>query len=1306
MKVYEGSMSDRPQEKSILPGRKWPYSYKTSAVGPDGRRVNILHDFYVPALQRSVSYDRVAGYFRSTSLAATSQGFSAFTAAGGKMRLVVGADLKEEDVEAICAGDSRRMADRLNQQLGDPENWPEDVARGVELLAWMVAKGYLEVRVAFRVHNQTGKPLVFSATEDGYVHEKWAVFTDVEGNRLYVSGSLNESKTALVQNAENIDVHADWWGDIERRRADEAQMAFENIWSDRNPHLRVMTLPEAVKQRLVKIGQGVSAPAEIDGSTARQVQVAAPSAMEGLRFALLKDGPKLPGGRFVGMETAPVEPWPHQEVVARKLIETWPYSYLLCDEVGLGKTIEAGLAIRSLYLSGLVKRVLISPPASLTEQWQREMASKFLLPFARALTGSSVRHEYIFPLEEIRSANTLYEPDLCIVSTGLLRRKDSQHEVQTAARFDIALVDEAHYARRKNPKNGARAHPRFSDLYVTMRDHLRKRSECLWMATATPMQLDWIEVFDLLPLTRRVGPFQYDPSLTWAYYQALGSLVRGQDIHDSQWEFLRRSITSLSFHDPFLRTYLQEAVIDGRIRAVTRQWLERGRVPSGSDRRNIQRLIFATAPLSRVMLRHTRPLLEIYRKKGKLGANLAKRKILPVPRITFTSQEKRAYNELETYCKDLTSQIAAHSDGGHVPNSLGLLLSFLRLRFASSLFAIRETLRRRKERVIATSSHLKEPGSPDGDFDNLDVLGGDDEDQGEEILASLLKHRTPQDLEWERDELSKMLVTLENLSGVPSKMKELLSVLDRQRTAGGRIRQTVVFTRFYDTLQDIVRRLREIDSSMLIGTYSGKGGQYVEPKSKRLRGVEREEIKHRFLRGEIDVLVCTDAAAEGLNLQSADLLINYDLPWNPMKVEQRIGRIDRIGQKYECIYVLNLCYVDSAEQIVYDRLLKRLAQASDVVGTQQFSMLPVTFEEFIDLAAKKIGPEELEARAKERIALQCQRTASMEIPANDLYDIYMRLKEKRGPQPAPVTLESIWEAISQSKHLRDIGCTVSAKSSDKMITLSGLDIVLDGTLLTVSRSLFEEGLAAAEGRLHFASYGDQVFEAILDEFSAHELAPCICRLSERVPGRDAEVVSYAVACINEGGHPETRLITSWSELEGVQLDESAELTETDVTGLKQKLRDMVRHEFDPTRAVQRLERENERAAHAQIIMDLLAARSLLHPVGSTENDNFWTLVKDRDTLVAERERLMVTELPVTTLKKIRKELLFDFQVPHVGQTVTITAPILFVGTALDAACRIAEGMRAKKPDLTTGMVERRINREIERELKAFDSVQT
>lgn len=186
-------------------------------------------------------------------------------------------------------------------------------------------------------------------------------------------------------------------------------------------------------------------------------------------------------------------------------------------------------------------------------------------------------------------------------------------------------------------------------------------------------------------------------------------------------------------------------------------------------------------------------------------------------------------------------------------------------------------------------------------------------------------------------------------------------------------------------------RLQRAAPGVLIGTYSGRGGQYWDVKSGRLVGVDREEVKHQFMRGEIDILVCTDAAAEGLNLQTADWLINFDLPWNPMKVEQRIGRIDRIGQRHAAIYVLNLCYVDSAEQIVYERLLRRLADAGEIVGTQQLSLLPVTHDEFLELAQKTLSEAELERRAKERVRLARQRTASMEIPPQELYQMYRRL---------------------------------------------------------------------------------------------------------------------------------------------------------------------------------------------------------------------------------------------------------------------------------------------------------------------------
>ena len=641
----------------------WRYAYKTSSSGPDSEPVNILHDFYIPVLKRSITYDRVAGYFRSSSLAATSQGYSAFTNISGKMRLIVGADLKPDDVSAILKGDEKRLIIGLRHELKSPEKWPEDIKRGVELLSWMVARGILEVKVGFRIHKNTLEPVEFTEPNDGYVHEKWAVFTDISGNRIYISGSLNESRQALVHNAENIEVHADWWGDIERQRTEDAKIAFERLWNNENPCINIMTLPQAVKQRMIEIGKNVKCPLEIDGSCAITPDIEPPSALERLKFALIKNGPRLPYGRFVGMETAPVRPWPHQEVVARRLIQTWPYNYLLCDEVGLGKTIEAGLAIRSLYLSGLVQRVLVSPPASLTRQWHREMASKFFLPFARAKGGHVVTHKYIFPCEEIRAAKGIYDPNLCIVSTGLLSRKQRHKDLQKSRPFDLTLIDEAHYARRKNPKNGKRRDPTFGLLYKSIRDFISPKTQCLWMATATPMQLDWIEVFDLIRLTSRVGHFQKEPTLTSAFYRVLGKLIRGQEVVTDEWDFLRRAISLIERYDPFLWEFIKEAVVDGRIRTATRQWLHLGRIPRGIDRKNISRLIFASAPLSRVMLRHTRPLLEIYRKNGQLGENLAKREILEVPRIVLSGIEKKAYKSLESYCQELVEQISAHTEG-------------------------------------------------------------------------------------------------------------------------------------------------------------------------------------------------------------------------------------------------------------------------------------------------------------------------------------------------------------------------------------------------------------------------------------------------------------------------------------------------------------------------------------------------------------------------------------------------------------------------------------------------------------------
>lgn len=1270
----------------------WLPSYKTSVPGPSGKPVDILHDFYIPILSMATRYDRVAGYFRSTSLAIASQGFSAFTAVGGKMRLVVGADLAEDDVAAILQGDNERLEKSLNAALEGADSWPEEVTRGVQLLAWMVSRGHLEVQVAFRVHGKTGRQLPFDSISDGYVHEKWAVFSDSEGNCIHISGSLNESRTALTLNAENITLHADWWNDLERQRADEAQQDFDRVWADKSPYLRVMSLPDAVRRKLISYAEGIILPAEVDGSSDMQPEHEPPSARERLQFALIKDGPRLPGGRFVGMETAPVSPWPHQEVVARRLIATWPYSYLLCDEVGLGKTIEAGLAIRSLVLSGLVERVLIAPPASLTKQWQREMASKFLLPFDRALSGAGVRHERIFPEPETASGKNLYSPDLCIVSTGLLAHKQRRQDLDAARRFDIALVDEAHYARRQNPAaaENRRADPRFGRLYTTIRDGLRKRSESLWLATATPMQLDWIEVYDLIHLTNRVGAFQNDPTLTWGYYDLLGRLVRGQPVSQQEWEFLRQVVRSIEYHDPFLKQYIDTAVIDGRIRGAARQFLEQGRIPRGRDLVNIRRLIFSAAPLSRVMLRHTRSLLEIYKERGQLQARLARRTIHPIPRIVFTALEQKAYDELEAFCTGLAQQIQQHGDEQFSQNNLKFLLSLLRLRFASSLFAIRETIRRRRERVIATLEY--QSNAANSDPDDIVVEFSDDEEGDRKVLDSLLKNRSKKDLQWEKKHLASLLETLQDLTERPSKIQALLDTLQSRQLSGGRLRQTVIFTRFYDTLTDIVARLRTLDPSMLIGTYSGRGGQYVDPATGRLCSVDREEIKHRFLREEIDVLICTDAAAEGLNLQTADLLINFDLPWNPMKVEQRIGRIDRIGQKYDDIYVLNLCYVGSVEETVYGRLLQRLAQAGGVVGTQQVSMLPVSEDDFQKLAMGELNEEELEQLALERIERQQERTASMEIPATDLYDIYMRMAQEHAGQKLPVTLGMIWDVLCTSEYLHRVGCTVS--QDGRIMTVNGIQGVPDNTLLTADRELFDKGLPGEDRALHFSSWGDPVFDAILVEIEQYGLPECVSRIRTKISGLQAEMVAYAVVTTGEDGKSEVQLVTSLEQAATETLNLETKIDEPRLAGEKQLLQNIAHKEFSSVQAAAAIERDNIQSACSQHLLSLVTMFALLNNFDVSEQENFRATVKILDKSIDKKTTLGLHNLWADPLRPFAGSFLFDVKIPQIGEQASVQAPHLLALSAVDTGYRVAHSMRKKMSELTVGNVLDRLEREI------------
>ena len=1284
-----------------LKSREWRISYKTSSTLINNQPVNMLHDFYIPALNLSNRYDRVAGYFRSSSLAAASQGFSAFVGKGGKMRLIVGADLQPEDVQAVLEGDQQRLAKQLNDQITIKSSWPDKVRNGVELLAWMVANDYLEVKVAFRVHGDTGHPLTWDATEDGYVHEKWFILQDQLGNRLYGSGTLNESKTALILNAENIDIHCDWWSEIDRRRVDEATVAFEKLWNSEIPHMPVYGMPEAVHQKLIKIADKVTKPVEVDGSCANKVKAIKPSPQEILQFAVIRDAPKMPGGRFVGMYTAPVEPWPHQEIVAQRLVETWPYTYLLCDEVGLGKTIEAGLAFRSLYLSGLVNRILITVPASLTEQWHRQMASKLLLPFALTMSGPSEKHKYIFPDEAEVKNSSIYEPDLVIISTGLLTRRERQNALKAAEPFDIALVDEAHAARRKNPAKGASGNPIFGQLYILLREQLRNKAKSLWLTTATPMQIDPVEACDLLALTNRVGAFQYDPTLTLAYYDLVAKIIHKAPLHKYEWDFLGKSLSSLKNQDPLLWQFIQDNVIDSRLRITVKHWLEANN-PILRDQGLLGRLIFSVSPLSRVMLRHSRRLLEIYRENGQLKENLPKREILALPRIMFNSLEKEIYDKLEVYCKGLNQQIQKYGDN-QTRNAVGFLLSFLRLRFASSLYALRETLSRRLLKVKATlkAQFSEEETWVDGTDYSLEDLIYEEEMEDDLIaVESLLKKRTTADLIWEKEHLVDLLDSLSDISGPSSKMIELLKALDKRLIGQEkRIQQTVIFTRFFDTLTDIVKRLRQAKPGVLIGTYSGRGGQIYDSIQGKMLNVKRDEVKERFLRGELELLICTDAAAEGLNLQTADLLINYDLGWNPMKVEQRIGRIDRIGQKHRKVYVYNLCYINSAEEIVYGRLLKRLSAANLIVGTQQFSLLPVTPEDFQQLAEAKMSPEALYIKAKKRIELQRKRSESMEMPPHELYDTYMRMAKSKKNKTPPISLSEIWKAITGSEYLLALGLEVcSYEKNEEVAKITGINGVKPNTMLTISRKIYEEGIAEAKENLNFASHGDPIFEAILDYMAKYELPNCVKRITVQVSDlKGVEVVGYAASCYTVNGSRITKLITRWGDLEELKLAVDEELNEYEVEQLKTQLVTLARKEFGHYGAAKRVEVDNKRAALSQELLNCLVIKSLVENRAKLAGSNalFWSVIEDIDQLFRDRDQVQVDVTPAEYLRPFTSDLLFNIDLVTASDQAFVETTKILGKSASDTARRQAESMKKRKKELSADLILARMKREVE-----------
>ena len=577
----------------------------------------------------------------------------------------------------------------------------------------------------------------------------------------------------------------------------------------------------------------------------------------------------------LAVHTSLVDPLPHQiTAVYETMLPRQPLRFLLADDPGAGKTIMAGLLIKELIARGDLQRCLIVCPGSLAEQWQDELYRRFHLPF-EILTNDK--------LEAARTGNWFLESNLVIARLDKLSRDESvQEKLKTPdCRWDLIVCDEAHKMSATVFGGEVKYTKRYrlGQLLSTLTRHFL-------LMTATPhngKEEDFQLFMALLDGDRFEGRFRDGAHVT--------------DVSD------------------LMRRMVKEKLLK-----------------------------FDSTRLFPERIAYTMP-------------------------YKLSDAEARLYKEVTDYVREEFNR-AEKLENDKRAGTVGFALTILQRRLASSPEAIYQSLRRRRERLESRLRELEvlQRGSKaalivasegpvlDAEaVEDLEEAPADELDAiEEEILDQATAARSMSELRAEIETLKGLEASALAVrrSGTDTKWRELASLLGEIFTPvalSGRVGETsapyvvgpipppvpsphqklVIFTEHRDTLNYLENRITTLlgrnDSVVMI-----HGGMGREQRMKA-----QESFKHD---PQVQVLLATDAAGEGINLQRAHLMVNYDLPWNPNRIEQRFGRIHRIGQTEVC-HLWNLVAEETREGDVYRRLLDKLEQARQSLGGQVFDVL-------------------------------------------------------------------------------------------------------------------------------------------------------------------------------------------------------------------------------------------------------------------------------------------------------------------------------------------------------------------------------
>lgn len=572
---------------------------------------------------------------------------------------------------------------------------------------------------------------------------------------------------------------------------------------------------------------------------------------------------------LVSLSQARVNLMPHQVFVAHRVVSEYPHRFMLCDEVGLGKTIEAAMIIKELRARGQARRVLILVPSGLQRQWQFELKTKFNETFP-IYNSATIAH-----LKNTGAKNPWTSHESIITShTWASWTEDRRNEI-TSVPWDMVIVDEAHHARAQ--RHGSSTS--YTNLYRLVRDLVAppeaSRRAVLFL-TASPMQLASYELYAMCEML--------DPVLFASEEDFVEHLERraGLSRTAERLELDGLPETGTDEYDLLLEEIMEYLELSAD--AATDLVRDRSTAEVVAMLREHHRL-------SEVLIRN---------RKNVVGGFMPRHATRW--EVKLSEKERHVHELMEGVMRRGFAHAASLS--GSQKSVVGFQMVILQKLLASSSRALLASLGRRREKED------EPPSIPDEDA--AELLLQDDETAGS-VFANLGRR-------WDqREEFDEVIEALRAIR-LDTKTKVLRKGLrtifaDPEEAPNPKV---LLFTEFRETQDMLAKELADLAA---VETFHGQKNP-----------TEKDAAVERFRVGDgPQILISTEAGGEGRNFQFCHIVVNYDLPWNPMKVEQRIGRVDRIRQE-KPVSVFNFHVMGTIEGRILDVLERRINIFEQAVG--------------------------------------------------------------------------------------------------------------------------------------------------------------------------------------------------------------------------------------------------------------------------------------------------------------------------------------------------------------------------------------